>query len=119
MNTEQRARIAKNRLAARIRFLNKFDVLCFNNVPDFIINAFFSDGTYLERMIVTNFCFLNGIPFKKLTILIHGRFKREHLKKVERLYSDFVAGRYVNHYYSFCVARKVVSFLNGTIKRKQ
>ena len=49
------------RLSARRRFLSTKDLGCFQKVPVHIVDAFFGECSYLKRMQVVTFCFLNGI----------------------------------------------------------
>lgn len=54
-----------NRLQARKKLLSKKSIAIdslsgWNTVPSFIIDAFFEDCSYIKRMHVATFCFLNG-----------------------------------------------------------
>ena len=42
----------------------------FSKVPSFIIDAFFSNIEYKERLLVTTFCFLNGISLEQMDNLL-------------------------------------------------
>ena len=50
-----------NRLIARRRFLSGKDFGSFGRVPAHIVHAFFGECSYLKRMQVVTYCFLNGI----------------------------------------------------------
>src|ERR1700744_3033682 len=46
---------------ARKQLLNDKDIINFNYVPEFIVNSFFGNCTYKNRLLVSTFCYLNGI----------------------------------------------------------
>jgi hypothetical protein len=113
----QKKMIKKNQMKARKLRLNSFDELNFTFVPDFIVDAFFGECTYHKRMIVSTFGYLNGIFVDKLIEMIHWiPCKSEQIKKVEALYRDFEKPKYRQKYYSFCVRRNAVYFLDGVLR---
>ena len=106
-------------LGARKRLLNRFDITNFDNVPGFIVNAFFGDSSYRNRLIVCTFGFLNGIAINQLISLIRWRdMNATRIKKLRNLYNDFeTKAEYRIRYYSFNVGRNLVMFLNGDIRK--
>lgn len=118
MNNQSRGIIEKNRMQACRRLLNGMDITNFDRVPEFIINYFFGQGTYRERLQVTTFGFVNGLSTDQLFLLLRWKpFRKDHQIKIIDLYKwleDPVHGR---RYYSFNVALGLVVFCNGDIRK--
>lgn len=108
----------KQRVAARKRLLNRDDVIRFDEVPDFIVDAFFGSCTYKNRLITTVFGYVNGISAEQLISLNHWNDVKEVEKeKIKQLYISFNGPRYQQQYYSYNVHTKLVIFLNGDIRK--
>ena len=102
------------RVAARKRLLNRYDVISFDEVPEFIVDAFFGSCTYKSRLITTTFGFLNGINVDLLISLVRWHDLRQtEVRKMEILYETFLK----QNYYSYNVHYKQVMFLNGDIRK--
>lgn len=111
-------RFEKQKFEARRRYLNHLDVVEFRNVPAFIINAFFDQGSYHKRLIVTTFGFLNGINYYNLSRMIKWTNKtQQDMRKVEDLLENYlVKPEYQKKYYSYSVIRDCVLFLDGALR---
>lgn len=109
----------KQRVEARKRLLNRYDVTTFDSVPNFIVNGFFDGSSYANQLIVCTFGFLNGIEIDQLISLVQWKNVNEsRKKKMKALYIDFeTKPEYRERYYSFNVCRKLVMFLNGDIRK--
>lgn len=115
-------RFYEQRLNARKIRLNTFDILDFSKVPNFIIDAFFGNINYKDRLFIATFCFLNGISSDRMEEIL----KRTHyhsidpikIAKLVYLHNDFRLGKYLDKYYSYNVIKGLVMYLNGTVKRK-
>lgn len=108
----------KQRVEARKLFLNRFDIINFDDVPDHIVDAFYGSCTYHNRLIVSTFGYLNGLDMNQIFEL--GRWK--DMKPLEKnkilvLYQDFEKPRYKNDYYSYNVHHKIVMYLNGDSRK--
>lgn len=111
-------RFEEQRIAARKRLLNRKDLMTFDTVPDFIVNAFFGDSSYKNQLIVCTFGFLNGIEFNGLmTLICWKKVDDSRKRKMESLYRDFEKPEYQRRYYSFSVHYKLVMFLNGNVRK--
>lgn len=107
-----------NRVKARKILLDKVDVIAFRDVPDFVVDAFFGDCTYLKRLIVCSFSYLNGISQYQLLQLVRWKdFNQSDEKKVERLLLDLSRPEYQAKYYSYNVHHGMVMYLNGDKRR--
>lgn len=105
-------------MEARRNLLDEKDVINFSNVPEFIVEAFFGKCIYKSRLLVSTFCYLNGISIDQLFQLIQWKDTSEKDKiKIRQLYSYFELDRYKENYYSFNVHTGVVMYLNGDLRR--
>ncbi len=108
----------QHRVAARKRFLNRFDVINFEDVPDHIVDAFYGSCCYKTRLIVLTFCYLNGLHIEQVFELVRWKDIRQSDKdKMIALQQDFEKPRYKDNYYSFNVHYKLVMYLNGDIRK--
>lgn len=108
----------RQRCEARKRFLNRFDIISFNTVPDHIVDGFYGSCNYKNRLIVLTFGFLNGLHIEQLFELIQWKdVTRSDQNKMIALYNDFEKPRYKTNYYSYNVHHKLVMYLNGDIRK--
>lgn len=108
----------EKRVKARKILLGNVDVVAFRCVPDFIVDAFFGDCTYLKRLIVCSFSYLNGISKYQLLQLIRWKdFSQNDQHKIEKLLLDLERPEYQAKYYSFNVHHGLVMYLNGNIRK--
>jgi hypothetical protein len=116
---EQKQMIRKNKLEARRRLLNGADVGNFSSVPEFIVDSFFDEPSYKKRLIVSAFCFLNGIAPDCLESVIHWspRRTKDHEKCVQ-LYAYFSTPDIAKKYWSYHVSSGLVRFLDGSIRNR-
>lgn len=113
-------RFEKERLAARRRLLNGFDITNFDSVPDFIINAFFGNSSYKSQLLVCTFGFLNGIEVELLISLLRWtQFTEAKKVKIRSLYRCFENSSYQGRYYSYNVHHNAVMYLNGVFRNKK
>lgn len=106
------------RVAARKRLLNREDVTRFDEVPDFIVDAFFGSCTYKSRLVTAVFGYVNGLSVDQLLSLNHWNDVKEMEKeKIKKLYVSFEGPRYQQQYYSYNVHQKLVVFLNGDVRK--
>lgn len=118
MNNQSRGIIKKNRMQACRRLLNGMDITNFDRVPEFIINSFFGQGTYRERLLVTTFGFVNGLSTDQLFLLLRWKpFRKDHQIKIIDLYKGLEDPVHGRRYYSFNVALGLVVFCNGDIRK--
>jgi hypothetical protein len=110
--------IQKNRIKAMKRRLTSYDFCSFNNVPNFIVEAFFGKCTYSKRLIASTFGYLNGILLEQVIemqqwtdITISDRNKMDDLMN-----NYFKQPRYRSKYYSFEIIRGLVCYLDGTVR---
>lgn len=98
----------------RKALLDNKDIINFTDVPEFIVNSFFGKCTYKNRLLVSTFCYLNGIAFDQLLELIQWTdTTKKDREKIRHLYSYFEMDHYKQNYYSYNVHRKMVMNLNG------
>lgn len=108
----------KQRVAARKRLLNREDVTRFDEVPDFIVDAFFGSCTYKNRLLTAVFGYVNGLSVDQLLSLNHWNDMKEiEMEKIKKLYDSFEGPRYQQEYYSYNVHQKLVVFLNGDVRK--
>lgn len=108
----------KQRVAARKRLLNRRDIIRFDEVPDFIVDAFFGSCTYKTRLITASFGYMNGISPDQLLSLNRWTDAKPHeFEKVKKLYLAFEGPRYQFEYYSYNVHRRLVMYFNGDIRK--
>ena len=78
------------RLEARRKFLSAKDLGYFTKVPAHIVDAFFGECSYLKRMQVVTYCFLNGICEKNSWKLICWKnISASDCRKVSDLFKMF------------------------------
>lgn len=112
-------RFQPNRVRARKILLDRKDIIAFRNVPDFIVDAFFGDCTYVKRLIVSTFSFLNGLSlYQLMTLPFWKDFTDVDKNKIEALYRDLQRPAYQQKYYSYNVHYGLVMFLNGAVRKK-
>jgi hypothetical protein len=118
MSTSLKNKIEESRLKARRLRLNSFDVCAFNEVPGFIIDAFFGEGTYKTRLLVATFGFLNGIQIEDLLKILHWKpLRNTDVAKIKHLYDPFFKlPLYRKKYYSWSIINKKVMFLDGALR---
>lgn len=105
-------------MEAQKKILNDKDIINFNDVPKFIIESFFGKCQYKTRLIVSTFCFLNGISMDQLLELVHwSDTSKQDESKIRHLYCYFELDRYKEKYYSYNVHRRMVMYLNGDLRR--
>lgn len=108
----------KERVAARKRFLNRLDVITFDNVPEHIVDAFFGSCSYKNRLIVLTFAYLNGLHVDQVFLLVQWKdISQSERNKMFALYKDFEKPQYKNNYYSYNVHHQLVMFLNGDVRK--
>lgn len=118
MNSELENLLAKKKNEARKKLLNRFDVLSFDKVPQYIVEAFFGVGCYKERMIVTVFGYVNGLSIDQIFSLIRWKnFTDKKKMKMIALFNLYLPlQRYQVKYYSYCVRRGAQVFCDGTLR---
>jgi hypothetical protein len=117
MNSEQRQKIMENRLVARRRYLNRHDITEFSNVPGFIVNAFFGEGTYHSRLLVSTFGFINGLnEHQVITLLKWNPLKHRDMKNISHLLKWLTNNEKSRNYYSYNVSLKQVMYCNGDLR---
>lgn len=108
----------KQRVEARKRFLNRFDITSFQSVPDHIVDAFYGACDYKNRLIVLTFGYLNGLHIDQVFQLIQWKdVTQTDRNKMVALYKDFEKERYQMNYYSYNVHHKLVMFLDGKVRK--
>lgn len=108
----------EKRAEARRRLLNRADAISFHGVPNFIINSFFGQCNYKNRLITCTFAYLNGIDAEQLLAMVFWKdIKKQDEAKVKKLYIYFEKPEYQARYYSYNVHTKLVMFLNGDIRK--
>lgn len=118
MNAETQKRIIINRLIARRRFLNRLDITDFENVPGFIVDAFFGNSTYKTRLLVTTFAHVNGLNEEQIFKLLQWKsIKRIDREKISYLFIWLQNSENAKNYYSYNVVRRQVLFCNGDVRR--
>lgn len=89
----------------------------FDEVPDFIVDAFFGSCTYKNILTTTTFGYLNGISMEQLMTLCRWKdTKNREKEKMKQLYDSYEKSHYQQKYYSYNVMMKLVMFLNGDIR---
>lgn len=107
----------KQRLEARKKLLNSKDLLNFENVPPFIIDSFFGKCTYQTRLIVSTFCFLNGLSCSQCLEISRWRdISKNDINKINSFYQYLEKEENKKRYYSFSVHYRKVIFLNGDLR---
>lgn len=121
VHEEARVRIERNQLQWRRRFLNKFDVCCFNKVPPHIVRSFFGEGTYRTRLFVSTFGYVNGIHPEALLRMVQWKpFKGSDGIKIFALYKYWDDDREkAAKYYSYNTIKNIMMFCNGDIRVNQ
>ncbi len=106
-------------MEVRKYILNEKDIISFNNVPQFIIDSFFGKCNYKNRLLVSTFCYLNGIAIDQLFELVQwtDTSKQDKEKIRHHFYTYFKLERYQQQYYSFNVHHGSVMYLNGDLRR--
>lgn len=108
----------KERVEARKRFLNRFDAINFDCVPEHIVDAFYGSCSYKNRLIVLTFSYLNGLHMEQVFQLVQWKdMKQSERMKMNALYGDFRKSHYKNNYYSYNVHYGLVMFLNGDVRK--
>lgn len=108
----------KQRVQARKIFLNRFDVINFDDVPDHIVDAFYGSCTYHNRFIVSTFGSLNGLHIDQVFELVRSKdISQTEINKIIFLYGDLEKPRYQSDYFSYNVHNKLVMYLNGDIRK--
>ncbi len=98
--------------------LDDKDIINFTDVPEFIIQSFFGKCTYKSRLLVSTFCYLNGISMDQLFELVQwSDTSKQDESKIRHLYYCFELDRYKEKYYSYNVHRRMVMYLNGDLRR--
>lgn len=111
-------RFQKQRVESRRRFLNRFDAISFENVPEHIVDAFYGLCCYKSRLIVLTFGYLNGLHIEQLFQLMQWKdISQSDRNTMIALYNDFEKPRYRTNYYSYNVHHKLVMFLNGDVRK--
>lgn len=88
LTAAQRAQIYENKIAARRKRLNSFNIISFDSVPEFILNSFFGKNNYSNRFYDSVFCFLNNISYVDALKLIHwkiNKLTKTDLEKMKKL----------------------------------
>lgn len=107
----------KQRVKARKIFLNRFDEINFDDVPDHIVDAFYGSCTYRNRLIVSTFAYLNGLHIDQVFALVRWKdMSPSEKNKIIALYGDFEKPRYKNDYFSYNLHHKLVIYLNADIR---
>lgn len=90
----------KQRVQARKRFLNHFDIINFHHAPDHIVDAFYGSCTYYNRLIVSTFAYVNGLHIDQVFELVRCKDMSANEKnKMIALYKNFEDTRFKNNYY--------------------
>lgn len=118
ISIEIRKIIEANKLEARRRNLQRFDLVDFSRVPAHIINAFYDRPSYLKRLLVAVFGFINGLSYDQLISILFWKPRRQSDDdKIKYLYDiTFEKERYRKEYYSYSVIRNAVVFIDGTLR---
>lgn len=107
----------KERCEARRKLLNSRDVISFETVPLFIVNSFFGQCTYLKRLHISTFCFLNGVsPSQCQLICFFDDPTLINNHKIEALYNYLKLKQNMERYYSYSVHYKKILYLNGDLR---
>lgn len=108
----------QKRVAARKLLLNREDIIRFDEVPDFIVDAFFGSCTFHKRLLTATFGFVNGISIDQLLGACRWNdTKQTEKEKMKKLYIAFESAHYQETYYSYNVHYKLVMFLNGDLRK--
>lgn len=120
LNEQQKSQIRQNKLNARRIRLSSFHIVDFTHVPDFIIDAFFDENTYLKRLHVSTFSFVNKINFENVLKLVHWKKDNHHEDNIEKLRKlieiDYNKTYYQQKYYSYDVRRGLNVYLDGRVR---
>lgn len=109
-------RYEEQRLPARRKLLNRYEVIKFDRVPGFIINAFFEESSYEKQIQISTFGYLNGIGVRELVRMIRWTDVTENKKnKIEMIYDTLDKPRSKTLYYSYDVFHDTIMKLDGTI----
>jgi hypothetical protein len=118
MNPETQRKINMNRLIARKRILDRHDIIDFSNVPGFIVDAFFGEGTYHTRLLVTTFAHVNGLnEYQIFKLLKWSPVKEKDKQKISNLLVYLQNSENAVNYYSYNVTTKQVLYCNGDLRR--
>lgn len=117
MDASTKARILSNKTnALRIR-LNKFDVCSFNRVPQHIVNAFYGEGTYRSRLIVTTFAFCNGFSSEVLFEMLQWKpLKKDDITKIHSLFEYLKDPEVSWKYYTYGTYEEKMVYCNGDLR---
>lgn len=117
MNSKQQKTINLT-LQWRKNYLNKHDVCDFTKVPKYIIDAFFGEGTYRTRLLVSTFGYVNGIHPEKLVEMVTWKpVKAIDRAKVIDIYSYLDINREkAKKYYSYNANMGIMMFCDGSLR---
>lgn len=98
----------------------RLDFSLFTRVPDYVIDIFFGESSYINRMQVVCFALVNGIGVDHLLSVIRWRdinniAVQRKVRGVYRWLSDVNNPRR-SEYYAFSVITNQVEFLNGDVR---
>lgn len=74
-------------LPARRKIMNRYEVIKFDRVPGFVVNAFFGESSHKKQLLISTFGYLNGIGVQELTRMIRWTDTTDgKKKKIEQFY---------------------------------
>jgi len=118
ISIETRRLIEANKLEARRRNLQRFDLTDFSRVPAHIINSFYDRPSYLKRLFVSVFAYINGLSYDQLISILFWKPRRQSDDdKIKYLYDvTFKKERYMKEYFSYSTIRNAVVYIDGALR---
>jgi hypothetical protein len=118
LTEEQQFLIKVNLLKAQRLRLDSFDIVTFDRVPHFIVEAFFGKCTYKKRILVSIFGYLNGILPESILEMVQWKDKeKSDVDKVQQLMTKYLPTvEYQQRYYSYNIITGTVMYLDGKLR---